>query len=152
MAESAIGQRLKILMEQLRLDVREFSQALGVGETTTRNYFNRGSKPSADYLEKLGNTFESVNMNWLLNGRGEPFLSATAEPTALYQKNKKITQSQIIGKVGGNVIRNQGTSISEQSDSGSELAAAQRELELLRSQLADKERTIQILLNQLPGR
>lgn len=95
-------------------------------------------------LEKLHHSFKQVNLYWLFGDPGEPLLTGASEPPAIYQTQKKNSRSLVVGHVAGNATQNQGASANE--------AALQRELELLRSQLADKERTIQILLNQLPPR
>jgi hypothetical protein len=77
MTESTINQRLKILIDALNLKVRTFSQELEVSEATTRNYLDRGSKPGAEYLEKVYTHFPSVNLTWLITGVGEPLLSTS---------------------------------------------------------------------------
>jgi len=57
------------------MDIRTFSQALDVAETTTRNYLNRGTKPGIEYLEKISKSFSVANMHWLITGNGEPLLT-----------------------------------------------------------------------------
>jgi hypothetical protein len=101
MPETPIGQRLKILIESLNLDVRTFSQRIDVAETTTRNYLNRGTKPGAEYLEKVYNSFNEANLHWLLTGKGEPLLTdvpVDQSTTATVKKN-----SGVIGSHGTQV-------------------------------------------------
>jgi hypothetical protein len=152
-AQETINQRLKILIKSLGLSVRAFSNTLDVPESSTRNYLDKGTKLNSEYLEKIAHHFKSANLNWLITGEGEPVINAgqMAEPAAPYTKNNS-------GNVAGT---NRGTmtqSISHGSGRSSiepwsaetkeKFAALQRENELLKSQLEDKERTIQILLKQ----
>ena len=151
MPESTINQRLKILIDALGLKVRTFSTTLEVSEATTRNYLDRGSKPGADYLQKIVERFERANIMWLLTGLGEPLLpnsGETSEPSVPYQKN---ISGNVVGSNRGTMSQSiihgsHGSSVEEWSEQSKEaFAALMRENELLRSQLADKERIIQLL-------
>jgi len=131
-------------MGVLNLNAASFARVLGVSDSTVRNYFDaeRNTKPGYDVLERLYHSFGTVNMAWLFGGGGEPLLPKVGEAPNSVPTDRKISRSLIVGiQSGGTATQNQGSSANEQ--------ALQRELELLRSQLADKERTIQILLNKL---
>jgi transcriptional regulator with XRE-family HTH domain len=143
--QSTINERLKILIDALGTNPNALARILGISASTLRNYTDRDSKPGYEVIEKLYHSFKHISLPWLFGEPGQPLLTGIAEDAAIHQTNKKISRSQVIGSVGGNAIttQNQGLGASEQ-------AAMQRELELLRSQLADKERTIQILLGQRP--
>jgi transcriptional regulator with XRE-family HTH domain len=125
MSKETINQRLKFLIELLNLKVGSFSRALGVSETTIRNYTDRGSKPGADFLEKLVNHFNQVNITWLVSGLGAPLS---------YDSSIEVAEARAAGK--DDPLQQQ-------------YLAAQREIELLKSQLQDKERIIQLLEAQL---
>lgn len=140
-SQGTINERIRFLIEKLGMSVRGFSSALGVSDTNTRNYIDRGSKPNSEYLEKLLRQFNGINPAWLLLGEGEPFLSSdSSTPSANVSTQKKL-RSQVIAQGKGKASINGG-------DAEQELAAARREIEPLREQVADKERTIQILLKQ----
>ena len=131
MAETPVGQRLKFLIAELSLDIRGFSKALDVSETTVRNYFNRGSKPNAEFFEKLSNSFEGVNLNWLLSGKGEPFLPG-----------KQPAQNISTTKGKGNIVgQNITTAIGNVTldDCKRELVSTQKEVEHLKQQLELKD-------------
>lgn len=140
--QTTINQRIKFLLENFGLSARNFGKAIGVAENTTQNYLEpRLAQPKADYLERVLLHFESINARWLLTGQGEPFLSnPPTEASNTASSNKKISRSFLTGNVGRDAIHNQGVSGNEQ--------ALKREIELLQGQLADKERTIQILLSK----
>jgi transcriptional regulator with XRE-family HTH domain len=143
MAQEPIGQRIKFLIDSQKISVRRFAQTLDVGETNIRNYIDKGTKPSSDVLEKIVRAFPLVNLAWLITGEGQPYNAesgAAAEPGATYIK--KNNRSQVTGSVGGDAYQN-----------FLDPKFLQREIEILRSQLNDKERIIQLLqrlLNQEP--
>jgi transcriptional regulator with XRE-family HTH domain len=140
--ETTINQRLKFLIEKLNLTAKAFSERIGESPTTTHNYVSaRNAEPRATYLAKTVSHFADLDARWLLTGQGEPFLSnAPTEASNTSSHNKKISRSFLTGNVGRDVIQNQGALGNEQ--------ALKREIELLQGQLADKERTIQILLSK----
>ena len=147
MSNSAISQRLKLLIEKLDMDTRTFSQALGVSEGTTRNYFNRGSKPNSDYLEKLHVSFEAVNLHWLLTGIGEPFLTNESTDQSTTTNTKK-NSGNIQNNTGNAQVTNNIKLEECQRDleaTRKDAAAYQREIALLQGQLKDKEEIITLL-------
>jgi hypothetical protein len=76
-----------------------------------------------------------------MTGEGEPFLStAPTEASNTASHNKKISRSLVTGNVGRDAIHNQGVSGNE--------AAMKREIELLKEQVANKERMIRLLLSK----
>lgn len=151
-AEVPIGQRLKFLMQELGYDVRGFSKALDVGDTTIRNYFNRGSNPNADFLAKLTSTFERVNLHWLLTGNGTHLLPPMNENDPVTTTNQKIFRSPIIGNNQGTANQQQNITSVEHEAMINKLALAEKEIEHLRTQLtmqaallASKDETITLL-------
>jgi transcriptional regulator with XRE-family HTH domain len=140
MSDMPMAERLKFLIPQLGLKVGTFARAMNVSDTNVRNYLDRGSKPSSEFLEKLVQTFDTINPTWLLTGQGEPFLSAPSENTSTQLNAKKISRSQV--QVAG---ANKGFMSITVADLERELAAANEKIALLTSQLADKERIIQLL-------
>jgi transcriptional regulator with XRE-family HTH domain len=151
--QSSINERLNFLIKSLNMSARAFSTKLGVSDSNTRNYLSKNTKPSSDYLESIAVHFSHVSLNWLITGQGEPFLSDSPptlvhEDNATYAKGKNFSQNLNsginTGQVGNSTRKSQAADADRQ-------AALERENELLRAQLADKERTIQILMRQLPN-
>jgi hypothetical protein len=148
MSETTINQRLIFLLESLKMKAPAFARTIGVGETTFRNYIDRDSKPSSEVLEKILNSFENVNIVWLVTGRGEPFTSevpSVANTTTT--RIKKVTGGAVHSGNGNQLITLEACQ-QELENTKRDMATAQKEIALLTSQLADKERTIQILLKQ----
>jgi len=137
MSQETIGQRLRILINQLNLDVKGFCQRIDVSETTIRNYFSRGNNPNAEFLTKLTNTFDYVNLHWLLTGKGEPFLLDNASTT---------TNTAQIKNNSGIAINN---GVATQNIN---LEDCKRELESMRRDAASYQREIELLTGQLQGK
>jgi hypothetical protein len=136
MSESTINQRLKILIETLGLKVGAFSRALGVSETSTRNYTDRSSKPGADYLEKIAIHFNQVNLTWLITGEGEPLLTG-GDSQASHIKNN-YGNSVGSNNKGGSVTQHH-TGATSPGERDTKLALAEKEIQHLREQLAAKD-------------
>jgi hypothetical protein len=149
MEQDTINQRLNFLVESLAQSARAFSDAIGESPTNTHNYISGGRKPKPEYLKSLLLHYRNISAHWLLTGEGEPFLPdspiLTHETNANYVKSKNFSQNLNSGINTGTVGNTTGVG---QSLSQEQQTALQRENELLRAQLADKERTIQILLSQ----
>jgi len=66
-------ERLRELRKRLGLSQKEFAEKLGVHLMTISRYERGKITPSYKFLELLEKTF-NVNPEWLLKGKGEPFL------------------------------------------------------------------------------
>lgn len=67
--------RLKILINILGLNLKDFSRKTGIPYPTLQDYLAGKIKPGSDNLEKISMVFH-VNLNWLLTGKGEVFEKA----------------------------------------------------------------------------
>jgi DNA-binding transcriptional regulator YiaG len=149
MEQVPIGERLKILMTALGLKVRPFAQTLAVSETTVRNYTERGSKPSSEFLENIITHFEDTNPVFLLTGKGEPLLKGR-DSQASHIKNN-YGNSVGSNNKGGTVTQHHG-GVTNTDERDTKLALAEKEIESLRTQLAmqaallaSKDETIAVL-------
>lgn len=158
MEQQPINQRLIFLLKELKMSARTFSERIGESPTNTQNYVGkRNAEPRAGYLENILRHFTSVNPLWLLTGNGEPFLpdqqSGTTQTGNFNQSGT--SNKQTIKGNKGNIQNNAGGGNTMNNvtldDCKRDLADAQKEIGFLTSQLAEKERTIQILLKQIPA-
>lgn len=122
-----------------------FARTIGIGETTFRNYIDRDSKPSSEVLEKISNSFENVNIVWLVTGRGEPFLTQPIENTLPATNAKKISRNQIVGTNHGTAYQEHNNNPSSDEALKTKLTLAEKEIEHLRALLASKDQTIEAL-------
>ena len=87
--EKKVVGRFAILMESLRLSLKDFCSQTGVS-TQMWHRITTGSKPSFDSLLAIKTAFPKVNLNWLVAGEGTLFgitqaaLSTVNEPNAPY--------------------------------------------------------------------
>lgn len=95
-----IVQRLEQFITSQKLNPNKLSELLGYKnpEKLYRLFRVENAKPSVDILEDISNIFESLNMTWLLTGRGEmlknsyksaytPTLTQLKEPENIFNKH-----------------------------------------------------------------
>ena len=99
--EDNISQRIALLIKELDHTKNSFSNAIGLSNNVTiGRIINENRKPSFEVLQKILLTFNNVNANWLLTGKGEIFLSNTknsfvSEPALEYSNERHFTNSEI---------------------------------------------------------
>ncbi len=92
-----VNERIKKVRKSLKLTLKEFSSRVKVPLTTVSKYEKGIVKPSFDVLANIGKVYK-VNLNWLLTGKGEIFLtpkppeSASPKDGDLYNKDKRIQE------------------------------------------------------------
>jgi transcriptional regulator with XRE-family HTH domain len=152
--ENTVNERLKILMDALHLSPAAFAKVLGVSGSTVRNYFDseRNTKPGYEVLEKLYHTFGHINLPWLFGAPGAPLVTDKSEAGTIQTGsfNQAGSNNQKVRGSRNNVQNNSGdnatiTNNVKLDNCQRDLAVANKELELLRSQLTDKERIIKLL-------
>lgn len=152
MEQDSINQRLNFLVESLAESARAFSDLIGESPTNTHNYISAGKKPNPKYLKSLLLHYRNINAHWLITGEGEPFL-VDRESGATQVGNFNQAGNANSQKVKGNKNNVQTangdhstiTNNVELEGCRRDLTVANKEIEMLRSQLADKERIIQLL-------
>ena len=77
-----INDRLKVLIEAVGLNNNLFAKQIGVNPTVTHNIISgRRTKPSSDLLEKILLSFDNINAEWLVCGKGSMWSDPTRHPT-----------------------------------------------------------------------
>lgn len=66
-----IKDRLKILMERENITPKMFAETIGVQQSTLSHILNDRNKPSLDFILKVHQIYNYVNLEWLLYGKGE---------------------------------------------------------------------------------
>jgi transcriptional regulator with XRE-family HTH domain len=80
-----IGQRLKQLRRRLnKMTQSEFAKPLEIPYTAISKYETDQINPSSEILSKIGKIYK-VNLNWLLTGEGEIFLSQDSIPREIIE-------------------------------------------------------------------
>jgi hypothetical protein len=144
--EATINQRLKFLIERLSTSVRAFSEAIEDSYSNTQNYIGtRRLAPKHEYLAKVIKHYSIVNAHWLLTGEGEPF-NGEVPPVAntTTTRIKKVTGGAVHSGTGNQLITLEACQ-QELENTKRDMASLQRENELLKGQLKDKEEIITLL-------
>lgn len=70
-------ERFKRLLEEKQLTATRFAAIIKVNASAMSHILNGRSKPGFDVLDKIAQAFPDVNLNWLISGKGEIFMSPT---------------------------------------------------------------------------
>lgn len=78
------SQRLELIISKLNLSPLAFSRALGYSRADKiYNVLNQKNKPSFDILADITRKFETVSIEWILTGQGEPFKNSNLDVDSL---------------------------------------------------------------------
>lgn len=90
------GIRLQKLIKMLNLNQLSFAKTLRMTQPNISRMIKGEKKISAEALSRIAIEHESVNLHWLLTGKGEMFINVAPEIKAL--ENEPTDQSGIKGK------------------------------------------------------
>ncbi len=88
----AFSKRLKQIMDYYGLSSAAFAETIGVNRSSISHLLSGRNKPSLDFVIKVVESFEEVELYWLLNGKGE-FPKAGA--TTYIEEMPEIEQTEI---------------------------------------------------------
>lgn len=98
----SIGKRIKELKTILHLTSLEMANELSIPVRTIGSYERDEAQPGPKFLNALIDKF-SVNINWLLSGRGNMFITKKAEKDIAYiaqlQERLKLTNEELNGLI-----------------------------------------------------
>lgn len=66
-----IKDRIRIIMEKENMAPRVFAESIGVQQSTLSHILNDRNKPSLEVVMKVHQTYNYINLEWLLYGTGE---------------------------------------------------------------------------------
>jgi transcriptional regulator with XRE-family HTH domain len=78
--------RFKQLMEYHQFTASSFAEKVGVQRSSISHILSGRNKPSLDFILKINNVFEDLDLDWLLNGVGN------------YPKEKNQASAPILNK------------------------------------------------------
>ena len=79
----AFSKRLKQIMDYYSLSSAGFAEAIGVNRSSISHLLSGRNKPSLDFVIKVVESFEEVELYWLLNGKGRfPNTASISKPKA----------------------------------------------------------------------
>lgn len=77
-----ICDRINQIIEQEGFTIASFARKIGVGDQTVRGVvIQRRNKPGYDFILKIAQTFEWLNIDWLITGQGD--MKVTGQPVSV---------------------------------------------------------------------
>lgn len=100
-----ISERLKVLIDSLGLNLKDFSRKTGIPYPTLQHYLSGRSEPGAENLQKIVIQFD-VNLNWLLTGEGEMFQESFEKKPVEAANEEFIYVPMVSGRIsaGGGLV------------------------------------------------
>lgn len=84
MSQTAIADRIKLIMDESGMTTTEFSNKLGVQRSGLSHVFNGRNRPGLDLILRIVKVFPHVSYSWLLDGKKtEPLPSKKENSEAL---------------------------------------------------------------------
>ncbi|CAI8347154.1 MAG: Uncharacterised protein [Flavobacterium sp. SCGC AAA160-P02] len=78
--------RIKEILDYNKLTASVFADKIGVQRSSISHILSGRNKPSLDFIMKVINSFEDVDIYWLLNGSGS-FPKKSKAPSPISQSN-----------------------------------------------------------------
>ena len=72
--------RISALMKHMGMSQKDFANEIRISPGTLSSIFSGRNKPTLNTLNNIHDRFPEVNMDWLMNGKGEMFASSTPVP------------------------------------------------------------------------
>jgi len=66
-----MNERIKTIMEYYHLSATQFANEIGIQRSALSHIMSGRNKPSLDFVLKLKNRFEEINIDWLFYGKGK---------------------------------------------------------------------------------
>ena len=66
--ESTVNERIRLLIDYLKISDKKFAEMIGIPQTTLSNLFNRQTEPGYKILNAIMNCINGISSDWLLTG------------------------------------------------------------------------------------
>lgn len=87
--------RFKQLLEEKNLTATKFAALIKVNASAMSHILNGRSKPGFDVLDKIGQAFPDINLNWLISGKGKMYVTDNAsKPTPSRNIEKSLFEEE----------------------------------------------------------
>ena len=85
----SISLRIKHLINKKNMNISSFEKKIGVGNNSIGTIIRRNSNISGEILSKILISFNDINAEWLMTGKGEMLKQTLSKE---YQTNEKINK------------------------------------------------------------
>lgn len=130
-----INDRFNEVKDYFGLSVNKFAKMIGISQPSAKAIIDGHNEPSNKAIDGLAKGFPMISMEWLLRGIGSMLCGCSPDDPSLY------------GKTPSAPIDGVSTEVQRTHNGGTTEADKDKEIAMLRQLLEEKERTIQILLN-----
>ncbi len=83
--------RISALMKHMGMSQKDFANEICISPGTLSSIFSGRNKPTLNTLNNIHERFPEVNMDWLMNGKGEMF-GSTAPVSPQFESNNEGSQ------------------------------------------------------------
>ena len=134
-------------MEREKFSQQEFSVKTGISAPTLSSIFSGRTNPTNNHVRALHKAFPDVNINWLLFGEGEPYLSAAdASGENIFDSSADMdVDSELLQMFPSEHTDTQQSSAENQSGKGSASSQIRLEKKLLEKLLAQQKETQEVV-------
>ena len=73
-----VSQRILLIINKLCLNKNQLANKLGFANVVITNITNQRNLPSFDFLYRLKNYDNNIDLNWLVSGEGTAFITETS--------------------------------------------------------------------------
>lgn len=80
--------RLLILIKYFNLTKSEFANKIGITPQALHNYLVKDRNVGFKFARKIKNVFSEINVDWLIDGKGEMLVNITKDVTNLISSNE----------------------------------------------------------------
>lgn len=98
--------RIKQLMLVQHMNQQSFSDVLNISPASLSSIFNDRTKPTLNHIDAIKNKFPSINLDWLMYGRGSMFLNTASVDAQSADKNGEQVQAELDFDAPANVDTN----------------------------------------------
>ena len=80
-----MNERIKQIIDYYKLSTRQFEQKISVSNGVIAKVLTQNTCLRSDVLSKIADTFPSINLDWLLLGRGEMLRNDSSSSEKIYR-------------------------------------------------------------------
>ena len=91
--------RIKALMKHMGMSQKNFAAEICISEGTLSSYFSGRNNPTLSTLNNIHERFPEVNMDWLMDGKGEMFVSSA--PVSPQSEANEVSQNGMVQQPSG---------------------------------------------------
>lgn len=77
-----MNDRIKEIQASLNMSQKDFAEAIGIAPGALSNIYSNRTNATNNHVKGIHNAFPQINVNWLMFGEGEMYVSQTEETSS----------------------------------------------------------------------